>query len=234
MRSKLTDDDMKIIVKRYKTKESPASIAKDYNVSEDTIRNRLKKLGVYTKGYYGRYSYDECIDILNLYNQSQWDILFEKYPKMNRQAVYTMSSAFNNKKEEYFWSDDEIQWLIDNYKTASKSDIEKRYNGRHNYKAVQTKARMIGLAENRSWSDEEIKIIEANYSSIPIKEFVKLLPKRSYDSIVGMARKLGIRSYDYIKQKYSNEQKKFIMENFGILTDAEMSKILDKPIIGIQ
>ena len=49
-----------------------------------------------------------------------------------------------------------------------------------------------------------------------------------------MGRKLGIKSYNYLQEKYSDDQKQFIIDNYKTMTDIELSEALDKPLSGIQ
>lgn len=235
MKKKLSDQDMSVIIDRYISGDKIIDIAHDYNVGEETIRSNLKKYGVASRRkYYARYTQEECDDILNMYVQDKWDDLFSKYPALTRQKVYSMASKFRKKKESYFWTDEETEWLINNYNSATSQEIEAHYYPRHNLRAVQAKAQKMGLVQTHFWTPEEDNILKMYYTIKPLDEIYKLLPGRSYNSIVCRGQKLGVVSLRYTQEKYSEEQEKFIIDNFGKLSDQEIATILNKPLSGIQ
>ena len=45
---------------------------------------------------------------------------------------------------------------------------------------------------------------------------------------------LKIKSYNYLQEKYSKEDRQFIIDNFGILTDDEIAQKLNKTSCGIR
>ena len=104
----------------------------------------------------------------------------------------------------------------------------------HTVRSISTKAIKLNLAQSREWTDKEVDIFKRYYSSVPYDEFKKLLPNRTYNSIVHMGQKLGIKSYNYLQEKYSDDQKQFIINNYKTMTDIELSEALDKPLSGIQ
>ena len=61
-----------------------------------------------------------------------------------------------------------------------------------------------------------------------------MLPNRTEAAIVCKAMQLDIKSYNFLNEKYSDEQKQFIIDNYKNMTDIELSDALDKPLCGIQ
>ena len=235
MNRKLSDEDMSVIIDRYLSGDKMIDIANDFNVRDDTIRSYLKKCGVPSRRkFYAGYTQEECDDILDMYINDQWDNLFSKYPRLTKQNVYSIASKFGGKKESYYWTDEEVSWLMDNYNSATSDEIEERYHPRHNLRAVQTKAQKMGLTQTHFWTSEEDEILKKYYSIKPLDEIYRLLPGRSYNSIVCRGQKLGVVSLNYIQEKYSLEQEQFIIDNFGKLSDQEIADTLNKPLCGIQ
>jgi hypothetical protein len=163
-------------------------------------------------------------------------MIYKKYPKLTRQTIYAMASKFKRKKYTYFWTKEETDWLIDNYSTASQQEITEHYHPRHNYNAVRTKAGKLGLSKDVPplWTTEEDEIMIAYYPTKPINEVLAMLPGRTYNSLVNRSQILGLTSYYCLREKYTDEQEQFIIENYGKLTDQEIADILNKPLSGIQ
>lgn len=136
-------------------------------------------------------------------------------------------------REKYFWTDEDTKYLKENI-DLGYIELERRFAGRHTRKAISTKAIKLGLTQPQEWTEEEIKILKNNYSSLPKEEIQKLLPNRTWNAITLKGNNLDIKSYRYINEKYSEEQKNFIIENFGKMTDIEIANALGKSVHGIS
>lgn len=185
------------------------------------------------KGY-RKYSYDECMDIIQLYLNNQIDLIYKKYPGINKSKIYGISSYYGYKKSSYFWSEEDVNWLKNNYGKISKDELLDHYKGKYSYGAIRGKAIKLGLSKPKTWSDEEDEIFCKYYSSIPIDELMKLLPNRSYNSLICRGQRYGIFSYNYLNEKYTDEQKQYIYDNFGILSDNEIADKIGKTVVGVQ
>lgn len=171
--------------------------------------------------------------ISELYSQGNWDKIKELYPDVKRNYIYTLMSKLNIKNEKYFWTKEEVQYLIDNFGKMSYADFEKHYNGRHKAKAVSTKAIKLNLTKSQFWTQDEIDILINNYSLVPMDDIVKMIPTRSKNAIILKAVQLGIKSYYWLNEKYTQEEIDFIADNFGVLTDKEIAEHLGKTSVGI-
>lgn len=69
---------------------------------------------------------------------------------------------------------------------------------------------------------------------MPITDLLKLLPNRSYNSLINHAQSLGMVSKGYLDLIYTVEEEEFIRKNYGILTDKEIAKHLGRSLSGIQ
>ena len=68
---------------------------------------------------------------------------------------------------------------------------------------------------------------------MPIDDVLSKI-NRPLDGIRKMAAKLGVESSFNLNTYYTDEQRQFIYDNYNILSDEEISKILNKPLSGIQ
>lgn len=180
-----------------------------------------------------RFTKKEMDEIISLYQNRNTELILEKYKFKNKQQLYYLMSSQGIKCKNYYWTDEDIQILKDNYGIPYK-ELEKLLKNKYSIKAIETKAIRLGLTKPRDWTDEELNIIDTYYSSIPLEEFLNMLPGRTYNSIIHMAQKRNLNSYDFLQQKYSNEQKQFILNNYKNMTDQEIAEALNKPISGVQ
>lgn len=145
--------------------------------------------------------------------------------KSNKRVVYG---------KKVTWYDSEEELLKQMYNSKSTEEIFELLDRRHTISAIKNKARTLGLCVNKEWSNEEDEILINNYSIVSKETIQQMLPNRSMDSIINHAMRLGIKSNSYLNEKYSEEQKEFIIDNFKILTDKQIAECLNKPVSGIQ
>lgn len=233
MASKFTDDVINKLIEMSNTGKTYVEMSKEVGICVDTISKFLRKNG-YEKKTIKCLSGEDVDVIAKLYLSNQWDRIYELYPFLNRQRVYTLMSNNHISKDCYFWSDEETEFLINNYSHMSIEDICNHYNGRHSHKAAGAKAIKLGLTESQIWSEEENDILKKYYSSFQINEVLEKLPRRTYDSVTIHARMLGVKSYHYLQERYTDNEKQFIADNFGKLTDQEIGDILGKTANGIR
>jgi len=87
----------------------------DVEINDSTIRKYLRKWeysGIYKKGYIYSYSYEQCVEIASLYIEDKWDEIYSKYPDINKDRIHTISSKLKIKKESFFWSKEDVDFLI--------------------------------------------------------------------------------------------------------------------------
>lgn len=209
-------------------------IAQELNISTSTVVKYLKKNNIYVRNYMTRLNDNEIQELCDLYVQDEWEKIFAKYPFLDKNRVRHITSKMKISKTSYFWTEEETNYLIDNFGLISYSEMEKYFNYRHSKKAISTKAIKLGLTASTDWSDEEINILKEKYPVVSKKEILQLLPKRSEASIVCKAVQLNVKSFAYLQSTYSDKEKQFILKNSKYMSDKEISKILNKPICGIQ
>lgn len=233
MGKRITEDKIQEMIMLYKEGNNVQSISKILKIKSDTVVKYLDERNIRTKKSNILLSDEDKEIILNLYVDGNFEQIFNKYPYIKRQTVYTLASKHGIKREKFFWSKEDIDILIENYGKTYK-EIRAILNNKYSESAIREKAIKLGLTTPRDWLDEEIEILTKYYSNIPKEEFLKMLPKRTDDAIVCMAMKLNVKSYQYLNEKYSDEEKQFIIDNHQYMTDYELSKALNKPLSGIQ
>lgn len=216
------------------------NIGKELKCDLTTIRKYLVKNGITdtyrnspSKRYYTKLSDVEKERIEELYKFGDINEIFKLHPILDRQFLYTIMSRNKISREKYFWTDEDTKYLKENI-DLGYIELERRFAGRHTRGAISTKAIKLGLTQPQEWTEEEIKILKNNYSSLPKEEIQKLLPNRTWNAITLKGNNLNIKSYRYINEKYSEEQKNFILENFGKMTDIEIANALGKSVHGIS
>ena len=139
-------------------------------------------------------------------------------------------------KNEYrSWDDSDIEILKKYYKKVSSYEIsEVLLEGRHEPREVRRKAATLGLSENPFWTKEEEQILKDNYSKIPMDELRKLLPNRSLSAIIGKSNQYGLTSYFNINKFYTDEENKYLRDNYLTKTDKEIATYLNRTISAIQ
>ena len=124
---------------------------------------------------------------------------------------YCSNECRNNAKH---WNDSDIQILKENYGILSYKQISELLSRKQSESSIKNMAIYIGLTSPRDWSDDELKILKDNYSKVPFDEILRLLPNRTKPAILGQARQNNLKSYFYLKQKYSEEDNEYIKQDY--------------------
>lgn len=128
-----------------------------------------------------------------------------------------------------FWNNEEINILITNYNGRSSCEtISNKLNNRWDKEAVYRKAVVLGLTEPKEWSLEDKEIVRQLYPTSSIEELKAALPHKSESAIRGVAHSLGLKSMYYLSQRYSDEENKFLSDNYILKTNEELAQILNR------
>lgn len=183
----------------------------------------------------GKYYKTEDIPLIcELYKQRKLDEIFERFPGLTLTALRSLCSRRNVHVEGVFWTEYDTNFLIQKHGILTNKQIAKALEMRHSPSCVATKAKSLGLKNNRYWTEQELEILKNNYSTKTFDEVLKLLPNRTSEAILGQAKKLGIHSKYNVETYYTEEQKQYIINNFNILSDIEIANALNKPLSGVQ
>lgn len=112
------------------------------------------------------------------------------------------------------WTDEEDEIIIESYKKVPTSEIVAMLDNRWDKYAIRRRAQSIGITSTRCWTDSEISILREHYERVPLSELIEMLPNRTTNAIRGMAHNMGLLSYFYLKHTYSDEEDKYIIENY--------------------
>lgn len=230
---KVTQEKIKTMIELFNQNKTNIEIGKVVGVTADVVSRYLKENGCIRKNLYNLLTEDERKNIAQLYMEDKWDEIFSRYPHFTKQSVYYLCGKMGEKKESYFWSNEDVELLKKNF-GASYSELEKMMNGRHSKKAISTKAIKLGLTTPQEWTPEEIDILTKYYSILPKNEMLKKLPSRTFNAMVCKAKQLNLLSYKCLQERYTDEEKSFIIKNSFIMTDKEMAIALNRPLHGIS
>lgn len=223
-----------IIIKLFNNGETYKKISEVTGCPKSSVRKELYRLKLIDLDPPYGLTNEEFKDVKEHYKNGDKEYIYNTYPVFSKNKLYHIASLYGFYQEEYFWHDDEIKYLINNYGKVPYDEMIKVFNNRHNKKAICAKAIQLGLTIPQEWTDNELNILKKYYSILPKNEFKKLLPNRSEDAIICKAMKLKIKSYQYLHEKYTSEEKQFIINNFGILTDDEIAKKINKTKKGVR
>lgn len=132
--------------------------------------------------------------------------------------------------EYYGWSDNDVDILKMYYGKIPTIDIQSKLSKYYSYGAIKRQALKLNLGSDPFWTDEENKILINNYSYYPIEYVQNLLPNRTKYAITDHAITLGIKSYYYLRNLYTEEDKQFILDNYLKMSNKELANCLGKSV----
>ena len=142
---------------------------------------------------------------------------------------------------KYKYTNEDIEFLKENYPIGNWDKIHERFPKISN-RAIQHKCSRLGIKFNneykvkfdsqihnrKKWTDGEIEYLKLNYSSIPMEEIHNHLSDRSIDSIILKANALKLKSYTKICNSWTDEQIKYIYDNWELEPDIIMANHIGK------
>lgn len=141
------------------------------------------------------------------------------------------------KYNDYWWSEEDIQFLKDNYGKKSYREISKLLNNKYSYDGVKSKALDLGITKSSTrqiWTEEDIQILKDNYYEKSYKEeMINLLNNKfNGDSIRKKAKRLGLKTKIYLKDKYfqsswTEEEIQILKDNYNKKSIKEIVKLLN-------
>ena len=144
------------------------------------------------------------------------------------------------------YTDEDIQFLKDNYPTADWSVIQNRFPN-ITKEGIYKKCHKLGIprdiikrdtsisAKNYSfWSASELEILRDSYSIMNIEEIMKMLPNRTKDSIILKANQLKLTSFYDIQSTWKLHELNYIKENWRVMSDILMAKTLGRTFRAVK
>jgi arsenate reductase-like glutaredoxin family protein len=150
--------------------------------------------------------------------------LMELLTDRSEYSIRTKARDLKLKKEpnNYFWSEEEIEILKDNYQKSNK-ELTNFLPGRTT-NSIQKKKENLELKNskfirqrNDYWADEEIQILKDNYKKESIEKILELLPKRTLRAV----------RTKVVELKLTNERDFWADEEIQILKDNYQNKSIE-------
>lgn len=127
---------------------------------------------------------------------------------------------------------EEIDWIKENYPTASWDEILNRIN--HTKTQISSKAHKLGVKrtiEFSKYTEDEDNLIREFYRNLEyaelddkIETFVReKLPHRTISSVKNRASRLGCS----VRKHWTDEEDEFLKNNYLVMTVNEMTELLD-------
>lgn len=136
------------------------------------------------------------------------------------------------------WTEEEIEWLKENYKTTSWEEMLEKLP--HSKTAILTKAnKILGLKKTDKeiqyrWTKEYNDFLKANYENGDMDEIMKIIPFPN-QTIRCQANRFGLKRNKNLKKIFTEEDDKWLKENYGYATKSEIeSRFPDKSYQQIQ
>lgn len=126
------------------------------------------------------------------------------------------------------WSNEEIEFLKNNYNTMTRKEIALAINKKeHNIKA---KVKELGIRKaTEHWSDEEIEFVKLNRDKMSLKDIAKHLNRTHY-SVQHVSKKFEEKAY----RGWSKEDEQFLKNNYEIMTYREIADKLGKTFEAVE
>lgn len=230
----ISQEELQTYIIEYQNGLTPKEISTLHNRSDSTIINTLRNADVYVEQTI-RWTKEEIEILYKYYPIKPVNEVLDMLPRHNKQSIYTKSSALEIKSyTPNEWNSEEIAILKDKYGKVNIQELYQLFNGTHSKSAIKSKAQRLGFQTDPFWSKEDKEIVKEYYSNISFSELQKMLPHKTEYSIRGIASKLGLKSRQYLYEKYSEEQIKFISDNWLKMSDIRMAEILNKSPSGIM
>ena len=234
---KFTQEELDNIINDYNNGMTPKEMSIKYNRNSGTIIGKLQNLGIYKNTKY-RFTKEDIEFLKEYYPLGDYDAIFKRFPNATTQSIQAYCSKhkitadyYNDKK----WTDKELGILEKYYYEKSLKELADMMNNKHTTDAIQSKAlKYFGYSKDRTWTNDELNILYTYYPIESVDEVCKRLQNRTRDSIIGKANILNIKSYFYLNTFWSEEDSKILEENWEIMSDGELAKLLNKNIRSIK
>lgn len=222
MRKKWTNEEINLFIEIYPI-EKMEELIKIFNRSESSLVTKANKLGIKREvksdgsRYYSEYEKEYII------NNAKNKTLSQIAKELNRSIVSLKSMADRlNVVSGFWWTDEEIKFLIENFETEDKDYICKTLN--KEWKAIGKKARSLGLNRTKKNGEKYIashpsnktedEFILNNFERMTSSEMARVLNR----SVFFVENRCGyLNVFPYKKRKNPNEFTNDDLINFIIL-----------------
>lgn len=230
---RFTEEEIENLVSDYNDGMTPKELSIKYDRNSGTIIGKLKSLGVY-KPTKHRFTKDEIEFIREHYPKGELDVIYERIPSLTKSNLITLchnhgisADYYNDKK----WTDEDLAIVEKCYYTHTLDEIRDMVGNRHTSNAIQTKAlRCFGYSKDRTWYDDEIEILKTYYPIESVDDVCSRLPKRTRQAIIRKANNLGIQNKFYTDTYWSEDEEKFLVDNWKNMSDKELAEYFGRDV----
>ena len=182
-----TKNEEKLLIEEFPIK-SNKELVSIFNRSEQSIIQHAHSLGLY-KNKQILWSDSEVEFLKKHYNNDMTPVDIANNLKRSASSVKSKAFAIGL-ADNIKWSQDQIDYLIDNYCYKTNEEIGKKIG--KSEQAVSYKAFELSLTISDNWTDSEINIIKTNYLNKTMNELQQLLDGRTKGDILACCHKLGL------------------------------------------
>lgn len=232
MPRKWSDEQIQYLKNNYKNPNITISdMSKEINVPKSTLTCKLHELNLkndYDKTHKIGWTKDEEDFIINNCEYMSINKIathIKKSPSTVSTKIAKMGLSTKYKIEHY-WSDEDIEYLKNNYYKSSMKTLMKKLKRSESSIEGQLTKLNIKRKNKGNWSLNEINILKDNFNSLDYNEISKLID-RSIPAISNKAHELGLTKNSINRTKLKKQQIDFIINNYNTYTDSNLAKMFN-------
>lgn len=147
--------------------------------------------------------------------------------------------------DRYKYTDEDIEFLKIHYPIGDWEAIYQRFPehtrlrisgfcNKRNIRSEYKRRNLSGNLNSSKWTKEEDEILRSNYENSPMDKVQKLLPQRTYNSIVSRAKRHNLISYNRKKELYKHEEIQYIIDNWKDKSDHLIAEELGRTFRSVK
>lgn len=218
-----SQEEINNIIIDYKNGMCPKDLGVKYNRNSSSIIHKLQDLGEF-KPARNKWTKEDKQILIDNYSSMSIDDICKLMPYRTKQSIITKASELGLKNKIFFWNENEIQILKDNYLLYGAEYVQEKLNNKFTISAIKTKAQKLGVVTSNKWTEEEHQIIRDYYSIKSVDEIAAMIPNHTRKSIIERAMELGIKSGIF----YTSKEEEYIRNNWQSKTDEEIAIVLNR------
>lgn len=132
------------------------------------------------------------------------------------------------RKLGHYWGNDDLFFLANNYGLITNKELGNLLNHKRSAAEVKRKAIELKLTKSNKWTDDEANLLKEVYSALPMQAVLQKFPNKTKTSIMSKAHSLRLTTLFYNDRIYSENEDKFIVDNFRKISELEIAKQLNR------
>lgn len=210
----------------YKDGMTISELSVKYGFKPNSIRLYFNKQGINISTA-RRFSEQELNNLINDYQNGMRPFeLSKKYNRNSATIIGKLKEIGLYENNNYRFTDEDIEFLKIQYPLGNWELIEERFTNTSK-QSIHTKMHKLGISadkyfDEKTWTEEELKILKNNYVYGDVEKILELLPNRTYSSITTKARRLGLLTRTF----WTNEEDNIMKQYYHFKTVDEMIELL--------